>query len=103
MEGEPIEAEEFLQVGIDREVDPVLVDRTLFRAPGRVPEDLSDIGDRKFDALLLKRIGQKVVSCTVLSHVSGSAGFRSSVFLSSCAAACAHRSRSEARTIRGRI
>jgi hypothetical protein len=47
VEGEPVQPAEFLHVGVDREIDPVLVDRALLCAPRRVTEDLSDIGDGK--------------------------------------------------------
>ena len=59
MECEAVQSKELLQVGIDREVEPVLVDRALFCAAGRVTKNFPDVGDRKLDALLLVRIGQK--------------------------------------------
>jgi hypothetical protein len=56
---ESVQSEEFLQIDVNREVDPILIDRGLFCATGRVTKNFSNIGGRKFYAVLLERIGQK--------------------------------------------
>ena len=89
VKGELLETKQLLQVDIDGEIEPAFIDGALLQSAGGVADRLADIGGGEFDPFFSKGFGRRpsVVSSTVLSPVSGSAGFKSSVFLSSCAKA----------------
>jgi hypothetical protein len=63
MKGKLFEASQLLKVDIGREIDAVFIDRAGFQSSIWIAEHFADIGDGKFDALLLKRIRQKT-QCT---------------------------------------
>ena len=48
-----------MQIGIYSEIDSILIDRALLRAASWIAENLADIGEGEFDALLLERVRQE--------------------------------------------
>jgi hypothetical protein len=48
-----------LQVDVNREIEPAIIDRTLLQSAGNIAKGFADIGRRKFDAVFLQRIRQQ--------------------------------------------
>jgi hypothetical protein len=59
MERELAHASELFQIDIDSQIEPALINATLFRAAGRIGKDLADIGRGKLDAPSLQGIRQQ--------------------------------------------
>src|SRR5205085_260114 len=73
VKGELLEPDELLEVNIGSEVDPVLVCDASLRSACRVAQNLSDIGHREFDALLLKWVRQET-QCFLLDGALAGVG-----------------------------
>jgi hypothetical protein len=53
-----VDASEFLQIDIHREVQPAVIDRPLFQSAGDVAKRLTDVGGGKLDPVFLQRVWQ---------------------------------------------
>jgi hypothetical protein len=59
MRRQPLPAGEFLEIQIDREIEPALEGSPLFKAAGRIAKHLADIGRGEFYPEPFVRIGQQ--------------------------------------------
>ncbi len=59
VEGQPLQPGQLLQIDVDGEVEPVLIDGALLRSAGSIAQDFADIGRRELDAVFLERIRQQ--------------------------------------------
>jgi hypothetical protein len=59
VKGEFAQSDEFLQVDVNREIEPPLIDCALLQSAGSIAKGFADIGRRKFDAVFLQRIRQQ--------------------------------------------
>jgi hypothetical protein len=78
-----------LEIDIYREIEPAIIDGALMRSAGDIPQDFADIGRANLMPIsgADSATSRAWIPRTVLSPVSGSAGFGSSVFSSCCATA----------------
>jgi hypothetical protein len=58
MERKLSQSDQLLQVDVNREIEPAIIDRTLLQSAGNIAKGFADIGRRKFDAVFLQRIRQ---------------------------------------------
>ncbi len=59
MERKLSQSDQLLQVDVNREIEPAIIDRTLLQSAGNIAKGFADIGRRKFDAVFLQRIRQQ--------------------------------------------
>src|SRR5665647_2215198 len=59
MKGQSLQFGKLLQIDIDREVEPAVVNGTLLQSAGNIAQGFADIGCRELDAVFLEGIWQQ--------------------------------------------